>query len=148
MRKFLPLLGFVVGLVACGGSDTGPIPTQGTDGAADATNDSGPTSDGAISADGATNDAGLPCPGASILHPGDNETRAAGSNVPFVGNARDATCKAIPEANLVWKESLGAQIGTGNSFGYVFNTKGTRTVTLTATDGASAYTATIVLNIN
>ncbi|CAN5598679.1 hypothetical protein BH09MYX1_BH09MYX1_41740 [soil metagenome] len=126
------------------GSDSG----TGNDGASDGATGDGATGDGATEA-GMVNDAGLPCPGASILHPGDNETRASGTNVPFVGNARDATCKPITEGGLVWKESLGGQIGTGGTFNYSFAAKGTRTVTLTATDGAAnSYTATITLTIN
>lgn len=138
-------------MAACGGSDGGPIPgTDGGGGGSDAAADTATASDAApttdASPDGSTlDDAGLPCPGASILHPGDGETRGVGTNVPFVGNARDANCKPITDGNLVWKDSLGGQIGTGGSFGYAFPTKGTRTVTLTAN---GTITASITLTIN
>ena len=48
-------------------------------------------------------DAGNPCPGATILHPG-TESRKVGTSVPFVGRARDATCTAITGNKLVWTQ--------------------------------------------
>ncbi len=132
-------------VTGCGGSDGGVI--SGGDGgspdaAVDASNDAAGTD---AAPDGTVDDAGLPCPGASILHPSDGETRGMGTNVPFVGNARDATCKPITDGNLVWKDSLGGQIGTGGTFNYAFPTKGTRTVTLTAN---GTITASITLTID
>lgn len=110
-------------------------------------NDATSPSDGATNDTGVFNDAGLPCPGATINHPSDNETRGANTQVPFVGGARDATCKPIEGQNLAWDDN-GTPIGTGASFNYSFTTKGTRTITLTATDGGSKYKATISLTIN
>lgn len=93
------------------------------------------------------NDAGMPCPGASIFHPG-TETRKAGTVVPFVGRGRDPTCAPITGANLVWVDSIDMQIGTGETFDHTFTQTGMHTVTLTAKDGPASYTAMITFMIN
>jgi hypothetical protein len=88
-------------------------------------------------------DAGLPCPGASIFHPG-SETRMVGTSVPFVGRARDATCAAITGDSLVWTDNLEGPIGKGETFSYTFTKIGAHAVTLTATDGGgNKLTATV-----
>jgi hypothetical protein len=92
-------------------------------------------------------DAGMPCPGATILHPG-TETRMAGTSVPFVGRGRDPSCAPITGANLVWTVSVDGNIGTGEMFNHTFNTTGSHTVTLAAKDGAATYTAMITFMIN
>ena len=155
-------------VAACGGSDSGPVYATGAAQGACYPNgtcnaglvcsanvcvaavDGGVTNDSGSSADAATdvfNDAGLPCPGATINHPSNNETRAANTQVPFIGLARDPQCKPIEGQNLAWDDN-GKPIGTGGTFNYAFTTTGSRTITLTATDGANKYKATITLNIN
>jgi hypothetical protein len=100
------------------------------------------------SADAATyNDGGMPCPGASIVHPG-TETRVVNTSVPFVGRGRDPMCNAITGSNLVWTDSIEGQIGTGETFNHSFTMTGTHTVTLDAKDGANNYYAMITFMIN
>ena len=170
--RLLPLISgllFVVGITAagCGGSDGGPVYAQGSAGGAcypnatcnaglacvggvcvtssnDAGSDVGVTDTGTADV---FNDAGQPCPGATINHPSDNETRGVNTSVPFIGNARDAKCAPSTGQNLAWDDN-GTPIGTGASFNYSFTTTGTRTITLVATDGAAKYKATIKLNVN
>lgn len=126
------------------------VQPAGGDGAGEV-NDLG--GDGALSGDAAgsdasrVDDAGLPCPGANILHPG-TETRMVGTSIPFVGRARDPMCLAITGSNLVWTDNQEGQIGTGETFSYTFTTKGSHTVTLTAKDGASSYTAMVTFLLN
>lgn len=103
---------------------------------------SGQTSDAAT-----FNDAGMPCPGATINHPG-TETRNVGTSVPFVGLGRDSMCMPIMGANLVWTDSLEGQIGTGGTFNYTFTMTGSHTVTLTAKSGGlDVATATVTFLI-
>ncbi|MBX3233548.1 MAG: PKD domain-containing protein [Labilithrix sp.] len=94
------------------------------------------------------NDAGDPCPGAVIFHPG-TETRDANTSVPFSGRGRDANCVPITGAKLVWTDSIGGgTIGTGETFNHTFTVKGSHTITLTSTDGAGASTtATVTFTI-
>lgn len=94
------------------------------------------------------NDAGEPCPGAVIFHPG-TETRDANTSVPFSGRGRDSSCTAITGDKLVWTDSLGgATIGKGETFNHTFTVKGARTITLTSSDGAGASTtATVTFTI-
>ena len=92
-------------------------------------------------------DNGLACPGAVIFHPGP-ETRKINTSVEFSGRGRDSNCAAITGTSLVWTDSLGEPMNTGQIFNHTFTTLGTRTVTLTATDSASAtYTATVTFTI-
>lgn len=94
------------------------------------------------------NDAGEPCPGAVIFHPG-TETRDANTSVPFSGRGRDANCVPITGAKLLWTDSIGGgTIGTGETFNHTFTVKGDHTITLTSTDGAGASTtATVTFKI-
>jgi hypothetical protein len=119
---------------------------------------SGTSSDLAMSGggDGATvddmavqrrNDAGEPCPGAEIYHPG-MEQRMVNTSIPFVGRARDAMCNAITGNNLVWTDSLEGPIGTGETFSFTFKMAGQHTVTLRAKDGmGNTYTATVTFTL-
>jgi hypothetical protein len=91
-------------------------------------------------------DAGLPCPGAEILHPS-SDPRKVNTSVPFVGRARDALCMAITGAKLVWTDNLEGQIGTGETFSHTFTTIGAHSVTLAATDGANIYYASVTFMI-
>lgn len=79
-------------------------------------------------------DAGQPCPGAVINHPG-TEPRGVDTIIPFVGRARDSTCGAITGAKLVWSDDREGSFGTGEMVDHKFTLKGVHTVTLTATDG-------------
>ncbi len=147
----------------CGASDGPPILVQGAAQGACFPNDTcnaglvckskvcvaaSSADSGSDSSSTTFNDAGQPCPGVAINHPGNNETRGAGTQVPFIGLARDATCAPITDGSLVWDDN-GTQIGTGGNFSYSFKTPGTRTITLTATDQASnKYKASITLIVN
>jgi hypothetical protein len=132
-------------------SDTGPIDASTADaGPIDAAlNDTGAGEANAsdTGASDARDDAGMLCPGADILHPGP-QTRMAGTSVPFVGRARDASCTPITGMNLVWTDSREGAIGTGETFSHTFIVMGTHTVTLRATDGQGrVYTATVTFII-
>ncbi len=72
-------------------------------------------------------------PTASIYHPGDGETRAAGVPVPFTGAASDAEDGTLSGAALVWASDIDGQIGTGESFEAAL-AAGVHVITLTATD--------------
>jgi hypothetical protein len=130
-------LACMAGTCIAAGSDGGSVDDMATMGGTDLA--------GADSAN--YNDAGMPCPGASIFHPG-TETRMVNMSVPFVGRGRDAMCNAITGANLVWTDSIEGQIGTGETFNYTFTMTGTHTVTLDAKDGANDYLAMITFQIN
>jgi|GEM_PF-3211256 len=68
-----------------------------------------------------------------IFHPSDNETRAAGVAIPFVGHASDPTDGALTGASLVWSSDRDGVIGTGENFSAPL-TQNTHRVTLTATN--------------
>lgn len=86
-------------------------------------------------------------PVAAIFHPGDGETRAASSSIPFVGEGRDLEDGALTGASLVWTSSLDGAIGTGTSFNASLSA-GTNVVTLTVTDGdGNTATDSITLTI-
>lgn len=71
-------------------------------------------------------------PLATILHPGDGETRP-GTAVPFSGAGRDFEDGALPATSLVWTSSRDGVLGTGASFSRALS-PGVHVVTLTATD--------------
>ena len=99
--------------------------------------------------DAVVDDAGRACPWAEISHPGNGETRSIVDEVPFTGSAREANCVPISGGSLVWTESLTGKIGTGENFAHRFMVPGTRTITLTATEGnGNTLKATITLTMN
>jgi chitinase len=72
-------------------------------------------------------------PVATIFHPGDGETRTAGSPIPFSGQANDPQDGALTGSSLVWTSDLTGALGTGETFNASL-TAGTHRITLTATD--------------
>ena len=118
---------------------------------ADASSDDSSTaSDASDAAPDATlfNDAGLPCPGATINHPGP-EPRGVATTIPFVGLARDSTCAAITGPKLVWTDDREGQFGTGEMLSHKFTLTGPHTVTLTATDAqGKTSTATVTFTLS
>ncbi len=96
--------------------------------------------------DGARPD-GMP-PMAVIYHPADNEVRAAGTAIPFVGHATDPQDGALTGNSLVWTSSIDNQFGTGEMFSATLST-GVHKITLTATDSIGlTATASITLTVN
>ncbi len=133
-------------VVAQDALDAVSMPDEGIDApAADVQQDTRPGE--AAMADLPRTEAGLPCPGAEIWHPG-TETRVAGTSVPFIGRARDTDCSSITGSRLVWTDSLEGSIGTGEMFSHTFTMTGLHTVTLTATlTGGGTVTATVAFMI-
>ena len=83
-----------------------------------------------------------------LLHPGNNEVRAASVAIPFVGHATDPTDGALTGAALIWTSDHDGQFGSGESFSATLSVN-THQVTLAATDslGLSASVAiTVVVN--
>lgn len=86
-------------------------------------------------------------PVAAIFHPGDGETRSAGSSIPFVGQGRDFEDGMLTGSSLVWTSSLDGMIGTGTMFNRSLSA-GTNVVTLAVTDAdGNTGTDTITLTI-
>jgi len=72
-------------------------------------------------------------PVATIFHPGNGETRGAGTSIPFSGTANDPQDGALTGSSLVWTSDLTGALGTGETFNASL-TAGTHRITLTATD--------------
>ena len=127
-----------------GTGDSGGV-LNGEDSGGEPIKDSGAAD---VDAQQKVNDAGEPCPGAVIFHPG-TETRDANTSVPFSGRGRDSNCASITGDKLVWTDSIGGgTIGKGETFNHTFTVKGSHTVTLTSTDAAGASTtATVTFKI-
>ncbi|PIE70202.1 MAG: hypothetical protein CSA22_09040 [Deltaproteobacteria bacterium] len=84
-----------------------------------------------------------------ITSPSDGSTYAEKSYVSFSGTLYDTTRTPVTDAAYVWTSDIDGQIGTGAS-PEAINTlsKGTHTITLTATDGnGAAYSQTCTLII-
>lgn len=136
------VIGFGLAVAGCG-NDSFSSADAGGDGQAK------DSSAGDVNVPDVFDEAGNRCPGATINHPGSGETRQLANAVQFTGSGRDANCIPLFGPKLVWTDSLGGQIGTGESFMYTFPKAGTRTITLTATDlSNNATTASITLTIN
>lgn len=95
--------------------------------------------------DGAAPDLGNPAlaPVPVIFHPGNNETRPAGTSIPFVGHANDPTDGALTGAALVWTSDRDGKFGTGETFSAILSSN-VHVVTLTATDSLGLSASVVI----
>jgi hypothetical protein len=86
-------------------------------------------------------------PVVEIWHPSDGETRAAGSQIPWIGSGLDPEDGTLTAGSLVWSSSIDGVFGTGERFDAPLSV-GSHLITLSGTDGdANTGTDSITIQV-